>query len=215
MRRRSRFGNRTDAGEALAAEVTRLLGPTPTGLVLALPRGGVPVAVPVAHALGAELDLLVVRKIGAPGHRELAIGAVASGGLVVTNGDVIAELGLRSEDLAGPTALAREELAGRERRLRGDRARPPLAGRPIVIVDDGLATGASMRAAIQAVRTAGPGRLTVAVPVGPPDTCAALAALADDVVCLWQPVGFSAVGEWYVDFGETTDDEVLQLLAGR
>ncbi len=212
MRRGARFRDRADAGRVLAAAVLDVLDPDPDGLVLALPRGGVPVAIPVAAALGAALDLITVRKIGTPGHRELAIGAVASGDLVVRNDRVISELRLSAEAVDAATHQALDELTERERRLRGDRPRPALADRSIVIVDDGMATGASMRAAVQAVRTAGPAVIVVAVPVGPPDTCAELEAVADRVICPRQPAGFSAVGEWYVDFSETTDADVLQLL---
>ena len=177
--------------------------------------GGVPVAAPVAHRLGAELDVLAVRKIGTPGHTELAIGAIASGGLVVRNDELIARLGVRRSAVEERLAVARDELAAQERRLRGDRPHPRLAGRTVVLVDDGLATGATMRAAVLAVRTAEPDRLVVAVPVGPPDTCAELAAVADDVVCPYQPADFVAVGQFYDDFRATTDTDVLQLLAAR
>src|SRR5262249_58607747 len=136
------------------------------------PRGGVPVAAPVARRLGAELDVLAVRKIGTPGHSELAIGAIASGGLVVHNEGLVAQLGLRRRAVERRVDQARDELLTQERRLRGDRPRPELAGRVVVLVDDGLATGATMRAAVLAVRTTTPRRIVVAVPVGPPDTCA-------------------------------------------
>jgi putative phosphoribosyl transferase len=181
-------------------------------VVLGLARGGVPVAAEVADRLGAPLDVLSVRKIGTPGHVELAIGAIATGGLVVRNDELIARLGLREADVRARVAVAEAELAERDAALRGDRPPPPLAGATVVIVDDGLATGATMRAAIAAVRTAEPRRVVVAVPVGPPDTVAELGALADDVVCPRQPPSFVAVGEWYRDFGETTDADVVALL---
>ena len=209
-----RFRDRAEAGRLLAEEVHARIGVgDPPPLVLGLPRGGVPVAAPVAARIGGDLDVLVVRKIGAPHHHELAIGAVASGGLRVLNEQVIGHLGVRPEEIERRTEVARRELVERERRLRGDRQRPSLAGRTVVVVDDGLATGATMRAAVQAVRTAGPARLVVAVPVGPPDSCADLGALADELVCPLQPATFGAVGEWYADFTATTDDEVLRLLA--
>ena len=157
--------------------------------------------------------MLGVRKIGAPQHHELAIGAVASGELVVLNDHVIAMLALGDAAVERRTDVARHELVEQERRLRGDRPRPSLAGRTVILVDDGLATGATMRAAVVAVRTAGPQCLVVAVPVGPPDTCAELEAVADIVVCPRQPSRFVAVGEWYADFSATTDADVLRLLA--
>jgi putative phosphoribosyl transferase len=211
-----RFRDRAEAGRILAGDVQARLGagePDDPPLVLGLPRGGVPVAAPVAEQLGGELDVLTVRKIGAPYHHELAIGAVASGGLIVLNEQVIRHLGITSADVEQRTEIARRELAERERRLRGDRERPSVAGRTVLVVDDGLATGATMRAAVRAVRTAGPRRLVVAVPVGPPDACAEVAELADELVCPLQPASFGAVGEWYADFSATTDDDVLRLLA--
>jgi putative phosphoribosyl transferase len=214
---RSRYVDREHAGARLADAVASTLGPTTASdvLVLGLPRGGVPVAAPIAARLGATLDILAVRKVGTPGHVELAIGAIASGGLVVRNDALVAQLGLRERAVAHRLAVARKELDAQERRLRGDRPRPVLADRVVVLVDDGLATGATMRAAVLAVRTASPRRIVVAVPVGPPDTCAELATVADDVVCPLQPPDFMAVGQWYVDFSTTTDDDVLRLLAGQ
>lgn len=214
---RSRYTDRADAGVRLADAVAASLGATVPSdvIVLGLPRGGVPVAAPVAARLGATLDILAVRKVGTPGHVELAIGAIASGGLVVRNDVLVAQLGLRERAVARRLTVARKELDAQERRLRGDRPRPVLADRIVVLVDDGLATGATMRAAVLAVRTAGPRRIVVAVPVGPPDTCAELATVADDVVCPQQPPDFMAVGQWYVDFSTTTDDDVLRLLADQ
>ena len=207
----SRYRSRTDAGRILADEVA---GHVPAGaaIVLGLARGGVPVAAEVATRLSAPLDVLTVRKIGTPGHVELAIGAIASGGLVVRNDDLIARLRLTPADVAARVDVARRELADRDRRLRGDRPPPVLADAVVVLVDDGVATGATMRAAVAAVRSAAPARVVVAVPVGPPDTVEELATLADDVVCPQQPPDFVAVGEWYRDFGETTDADVVALL---
>jgi putative phosphoribosyl transferase len=213
---RSSFRDRAEAGEVLAEAVAERLGPGVDGagvVVLGLPRGGVPVAAAVARRLGATLDILAVRKIGTPGHTELAIGAIASGGLVVHNEALVAQLGLKRRAVEKRIELARDELDAQERRLRGDRPRPELAGHIVVLVDDGLATGATMRAAVLAVRTAGAARVVVAVPVGPPDTCGELAMVADDVVCPVQPPMFVAVGQWYDDFSATTDDDVLRLLA--
>jgi predicted phosphoribosyltransferase len=181
-------------------------------LVLGLPRGGVPVAAEVATALDAELDVLVVRKLGVPGHEELAMGAVAGGGLRVLNPDVLARLGLRDEVVEAATERAAAQVAERELTYRG--GRPPLVvrGRRVVLVDDGLATGATMRVAVRAVTGAGASPVVVAVPVAPPPACESLRAVADEVVCLRTPSAFTAVGAWYDDFSETTDDEVRELL---
>jgi putative phosphoribosyl transferase len=209
------FADRADAGRQLADAVVERLGPLPGAdvVVLGLPRGGVPVAAVVARRLAATLDVLAVRKIGTPGHTELAIGAIASGGLVVRNDALIAQLGLRRRVVDKRLSIARDELEQQERHLRGDRPRPALDGRVVVLVDDGLATGATMRAAVLAVRTTVPRRIVVAVPVGPPDTCSELEAVADDVVCPLRPPLFVAVGQWYDDFSTTTDADVLRLLA--
>jgi putative phosphoribosyl transferase len=215
---RSGFVDRTDAGEVLGDAVADALGPDVPGsdvVVLGLPRGGVPVAAVVARRLGATLDLLAVRKVGTPGHVELAIGAIASGGLVFVNDSLVVQLGLRRRAVEDRLDVARRELDDQERRLRGDQPRPELGGRIVVVVDDGVATGATMRAAVLAVRTATPRRVVVAVPVGPPDTCAELATVADDLVCPLQPPAFAAVGQWYRDFSTTTDEDVLRLLAAR
>jgi putative phosphoribosyl transferase len=182
-------------------------------LVLGLARGGVPVAAPIAAAMGGELDVLVVRKIGAPGHEELAIGALASGAAEVLNEPLIRRLGLSACDVARQMEQARRELAEREARLRDGRPFPDLAERVIVLVDDGLATGATMRAAIDAVRAATPAAVVVAVPVGAPDTCDELAALVDELVCPLRPDAFHAVGQWYRNFDATTDADVARLLA--
>ncbi len=212
-----RFGypDRTAAGRELAPLVAAELAETAdphSVLVLGLARGGVPVAAPIAKALGAELDVLVVRKIGAPGHEELAIGAIASGGAQVLNTDLIAQLGLSPALVERQAARAREELTDRERRLRGGRPFPSMEGRAVVLVDDGLATGATMKAAARAVGTAGPRRIVVAVPVGAPDTCPEVAELVDDLICPLRPAGFHAVGQWYDDFKPTTDRDVADLL---
>lgn len=207
----SRYRSRADAGRILADDVARHV-PAGPAIVLGLARGGVPVAAEVAARLEAPLDVLTVRKVGTPGHVELAIGAIASGGLVVRNDELIGRLGLSAADVEARIDVATRELADRDRRLRGDRPPPALADVIVVLVDDGLATGATMRAAVAAVRSAAPAWVVVAVPVGPPDTVEELAALADDVVCPQQPPDFVAVGEWYRDFGETTDAEVVTLL---
>jgi predicted phosphoribosyltransferase len=206
-----RFRNRTDAGRRLAAKLTDYADRGDV-LVLALPRGGVPVAFEVAQALGAPLDVFVVRKLGVPGHEELAMGAVATGGVRVLNDDIVRGLGISDHEI--DTVVARElhELARRERLYRGDRPPPDVAGRTVILVDDGLATGATMRAAVAASRQQRPARIVIAVPTASPDTSEALKAEADDVVCAMTPEPFFAVGHWYEDFTQTTDDEVRDLL---
>jgi predicted phosphoribosyltransferase len=204
--------DRRDAGRALGRALGSLRG-QPDLVVLALPRGGVPVAAEVAAALGAPLDVCVVRKLGVPGHEELAMGAIASGGARFLNEDVIASLGIVHEQIERTVARERAELERRERLYRAGRPPLALAGKTVVLVDDGLATGASMRVAIAAVRARAPARIVVGVPVGAADTVALLRAEADAVVCPRMPFPFSAVGWWYEDFRQTTDDEVSALLA--
>ena len=196
----------------LARELAGYQG-DPALVVLALPRGGVPVGFEVAQALGAPLDVLVVRKLGAPGQEELAIGAVASGGLQVLNEYVLGELGLGEETVARAAEAAREEIARRERLYRGERAPIDVEGRAVVLVDDGLATGATMRVAARAVRARRPRRLVIAVPVAAAQTCEELRSDADEVICAWTPWPFLAVGAWYANFEQTTDDDVRDLLA--
>jgi len=208
------FRDRTHAGEVLAVALSCSIAPGDV-VVLALPRGGVPVAAVVAAALNAPLDVLVVRKVGVPGHPELAMGAVASGGLVVTNDDVVRRLKVPTHAVDLAVAKARAEVDERIARYR-DLVQPvPLADRTVVLVDDGLATGATMRAGLAAVRVAGPARLAAAAPVGAPSAVAALAQHADEVVCPVVPAGFSSVGGSYRDFTQTTDEEVRALLAAR
>lgn len=212
---RDGYANRDAAGRALAplaaAELAEVTAPAAV-IVLGLARGGVPVAAPIAASLGAELDTLVVRKIGAPGHEELAIGALASGGAEVVNTALITQLRLSLDAVERQAERARRELTDRERRLRGDRPFPSLRGRIVILVDDGLATGATMKAAAQAVRAADPKRILVAVPVGAPDTCAEVAELVDELICPLRPTGFHAVGQWYDDFRATTDRDVTTIL---
>jgi predicted phosphoribosyltransferase len=205
------YGNRRDAGRDLARHLQKYAGRIDV-IVLALPRGGVPVAYEVAEALGAPLDLFLVRKLGSPGHVELAMGAIASGGIRVLNEDVVHALGIRPEQIDLVAARERVELERREREYREGRPSLTLAERTVIIIDDGLATGSTMRAAVQAIRQQRPGRVVVAVPVGAPDTCEGLRALADEVVCARMPVPFSAVGQWYDDFSQTSDEEVRTLL---
>lgn len=207
------FADRVDAGRRLGAAVRDRLRGGPA-LVLGLPRGGVPVAVEVAAALGAPVDVLVVRKVGVPTQPELAMGAVAGGGVTVRNEDVLRLLPFAAPLFESAAARERAEVERRERAFRGDR--PPLAaeGRTVVLVDDGVATGATVRAAIAAARALGAARVVVAVPVASPEALALLEAEADEVVCLEAPRAFHAVGAWYADFPQLTDEEVRALLAG-
>jgi putative phosphoribosyl transferase len=185
----------------------------PAAVVLALPRGGVPVAAAVADALHAPLDVFVVRKLGVPGHEELAMGAVASGGAVVLNDHVIDRLRISREEIDAVIARERDEVARREVAYRTGRPRPELARHTVVIVDDGLATGATMRAALVAVRDANPAHVIAAIPVASADSCRDLADVADAVVCVATPSPFVAVGQGYEDFSQVTDDEVTRLLS--
>lgn len=210
----ARFRDRREAGRLLAAALDHLRGRDDV-LVLALPRGGVPVGEEIARALGATLDVLTVRKLGVPGHEELAFGAVATGGRRVLNDDVVGRLGLGAETIESVAGRELDALRRQDLAYRGDRAAPPVSGRAVVLVDDGLATGATMRAAVAALRAAGdegPARVVVAVPVGPPDVCRALAAEADEIVCLRTPEPFVAVGLWYDDFGPTPDADIHRAL---
>jgi predicted phosphoribosyltransferase len=206
------FQNRAEAGRRLGQALHRYAGRTDT-LVLALPRGGVPVGFEVARAIGAPLDLMLVRKLGVPGQEELAMGAIASGGVQVLNTELVASLGLDAEVIAASAAREQRELARRELAYRGERPPPAIAGRCVILVDDGLATGATMRAAVAALRRQHPARIVVAVPVAPPDTVARLRAEADEVICLEAPAAFFAIGPWYREFPQLTDNEVRELLA--
>lgn len=206
------FANRQAAGVALARAL-RQRAPGDDLLVLGLPRGGVPVAYEVARALRAPLDVMVVRKVGMPGYEELAIGAVASGGIVVLEGPAAAASGLDPGVLEALVAAQRRELERREHRYRRGRPAPPLKDRTVMLVDDGIATGATMTAAVRAARRAGARRVVVAAPVSSVEALAQLEREADEVVVLEAPVGFTAVGQWYHDFGQTEDEEVIDLLS--
>jgi predicted phosphoribosyltransferase len=212
--RPQRFHNRTDAGRQLAERLAAYAD-RPDVLVLALPRGGVPVGYEVARALGAPLDVFLVRKLGVPGYEELAMGAVASGGVRVLNDEIVRGLGISEDEIDAAVARELQELGRRERLYRRSRPTPNVAGRTVILVDDGLATGATMRAAVAALRQQHPARIVVAVPTASPDTCEALKAEADDVICAMTPEPFFAVGHWYEDFTQTTDNEVRELLAHR
>jgi putative phosphoribosyl transferase len=207
-----KFRTRTEAGKLLARELTAYANCQDL-LVLGLPRGGVPVAYEVAKALDAPLDICLVRKIGVPGHRELAMGAIASAGVRVLNYDVVSSLAISEQIINQVTANELQELQRRDRAYRGDR--PPLnvKNRTIILVDDGIATGSTMRAAVTLLQQQQPHRIVVAVPIAPPETCEQLSEQVDEVVCLKMPEHMYAVGVWYEDFSQTTDDEVCYLLA--
>jgi putative phosphoribosyl transferase len=205
------FADRRAAGRELAEALADLGLEQP--LVLALPRGGVPVAFEVALALDAELDVLVARKIGAPRQPELGLGAVAEGGEPILDRRFLRAVGVTEADLAPTIQREREELRRRVERYRDGRDLPPLVGRDVVLVDDGLATGSTARAALAALRPQRPRRLVLAVPVASPRTVEALSDEADEIVCLQQPASFQAVGQWYRDFGQTDDRTVVELLS--
>ncbi len=205
------FVDRREAGKELAAKLGAYRGRKDV-VVLALPRGGVPVAFEVAEALDAPLDIFVVRKLGMPGHPEFAIGAIASGGVRVLSEDTIRWYGIPDSQIKAIAQAELAELERREQAYRQGRALTDLQRRTVILVDDGLATGSSMRAAVQAVRAHKPGRVVVAVPVGAPSSCEEFADITDETVCARMPEPFSAVGLWYHDFSQTTDEEVHALL---
>jgi predicted phosphoribosyltransferase len=208
---RTLFRDRVEAGDALAGLLVHYAG-RPDVLVLALPRGGVPVAARVAEALGAPLDVFVVRKLGVPGQQELAMGAIATGGVRVVNEQVVGRLRLGEADLQRVAEAEERELARRERSYREGRGPPDLAGQVVILVDDGLATGSTMRAAVAAARRLGPARVVVAVPTAPASTCQRLGEEADEAVCATTPRPFRAVGYSYRSFPQTSDEEVRSLL---
>jgi putative phosphoribosyl transferase len=206
------FQNRAEAGRLLAQKLSKYTGRDDV-IVLGLPRGGVPVAYEVARALGVPLDVFIVRKLGVPGFEELAVGAIASGGVRVLNEDVMRALPNVDEIIESVTAREAAEMERREKSYRDGRPAPELRDRTVILVDDGLATGATMRAAVKALRQRGAAKIVVAVPVGPPDTCREFEDVADETVCATAPEFFQAVGQYYEDFSQTTDDEVRELLA--
>src|SRR5215469_16974870 len=206
------FANRTEAGCLLAEKLGKYAGRDDV-LVLGLPRGGVPVAYEVAKRLNAPLDVFIVRKLGVPGFEELAAGAIASGGVRVLNEDVMRAIPHADQAIEALTARETAELQRREQLYRHGRPGPELRDRIAILVDDGLATGATMRAAVKALRQSGAAKIIVAVPVGPPDTCDEIAKEADDAICLSTPPFFQAVGQYYEDFSQTSDDQVRELLS--
>jgi len=205
------FRDRQDAGVELAGQLSRYAH-DPKVVVLGLPRGGVPVAYQVARILEAPLEIFVVRKLGVPGHRELAMGAIASGGVQVLNPDVVTALRISEPQIAAVAVQEQKELERQQRAYRGDVPFPDLAGRILLVVDDGLATGSTMRAAIKALRQMRPARIVVGAPVAAEETCRNLATVADQVVCVSTPESFHAVSTWYQEFSQTADDEVRSLL---
>jgi putative phosphoribosyl transferase len=212
MQFEDRFHDRADAGRRLALELGSYADRDDV-VVLALPRGGVPVAYEVAQALHAPLDVFLVRKLGLPGQEELAMGAIASGGVRVLNDEVVSMLRIPPAVIDQVTRAEHAELGRRERLYRGDRPPPDVRGKTVILIDDGLATGSTMRAAAEALRRLGPARIIVAVPTAAKETCDQFRDVVDDVVCVITPEPFHAVGLWYEDFGQTSDQEVRDLLA--
>lgn len=206
-----RFRNRSEAGQLLARALHHYKN-RPDVLVLALPRGGVPVGYEVAAFLNAPLDVFIVRKLGAPGHEELAMGAIASGGIRALNHSVIHQLKIPQSAIDAVASREGEELRRRELLYRGDKPSPNVSGKTIILVDDGLATGSTMKAAVEALRGKHPAKIVVAVPTAPADTCNELQHQADEVVCASTPEPFYAVGQWYENFEQTTDAEVTELI---
>jgi len=210
----TRYRNRAEAGCRLAGKLRHYAG-RPGVVVLALPRGGVPVGYEVARALDAPLDVFIVRKLGLPSHPELAIGAIASGGIRVIDREAMSHFDVTEEDLAVVAIAEQRELERRERQYREGLPAPDVTDKTVILVDDGLATGATMAAGATALLAQRPARLVVAVPVAAPETCDAFREIVDDVVCAETPEPFHAVGDWYEDFSETSDEEVQELLARR
>lgn len=205
-----RFQNRQEAGRTLAAELGAYAAENP--IILGLPRGGVPVAFEVARALSAPLDVWVVRKIGTPWHPELGMGAVAEGGYVYISRDIVEHVGISEEELSKATALKQREVEERVFKFRGKRSPPVLLDRTVVLVDDGIATGGTVRCAIRAIRAQNPRKIVLAVPVAAPQAIAELRAEVDDIICLLAPADLNAIGLWYQDFTQVPDEEVARLL---
>jgi predicted phosphoribosyltransferase len=205
------FNNRIDAGKRLAERLSEYANREDV-LVLALPRGGVPVAFEVAKELNVKMDIFIVRKLGVPGNEELAMGAIASGNIRVLNEDVVRSFRITQKVIDEATANELRELERREHIYRRNRPVPKISGSTVILIDDGLATGATMRAAVAAVKTKNPAKLIIAVPVAAPDTCSAFGSEVDEVLCVATPEPFYGVGAWYEDFSQTTDKEVCELL---
>jgi putative phosphoribosyl transferase len=205
------FRDRKEAGQRLAAALSEYAN-RPDVLVLALPRGGVPVAYEVARALNVPMDIFLVRKLGVPGREELAMGAIATGGVRVLNEDVVSYLRIPDDVIDDVSSKELRELERRERTYRGDRPPPDVRGKTVILIDDGLATGSTMRAAAAALRQQQPARIVVAVPVSAPQTCDEYRMGVDEIVCAVMPEPFQSVGQWYLDFSQTTDEEVSDLL---
>lgn len=205
------YDDRYQAGRVLVDSLKNYAKRTDV-IVLALPRGGVPVGYEIAHKLSLPLDIFIVRKLGVPGHEELAMGAIASGGITVLNEEVVNLLHIPTEAIDKIQKSEQNELLRRERVYRGTKPAPELLGKTIILVDDGIATGYTMRAAIAALKQKKPAKLIVAIPVAARSTCDEIAPLVDEIICPMRPVSFYAVGLWYNDFSQTTDDEVMQLL---
>lgn len=206
------FKNRIEAGRLLAEELKSYANRTDV-LILALPRGGLPVAFEVAQALGAPLDLMLVRKLGVPGQEELAMGAIATGGIKVLSQELVKSLNISAAALEAVISKEKRELERREHVYRGNRPVPEVGNRCVILIDDGLATGATMKAAVLALRQQQPAQIIIGVPVAPPDTVEELRKEADEIICLATPEPFYAIGTWYVDFSQTSDEEVRTLLA--
>ena len=205
------FKDRQDAGRKLAEQLTEYAG-LPEALILALPRGGVPVAHAVAHKLGIPFDVFIVRKLSVPGQEELAMGAIASGAAVVLNPDVVMAVDIPDSEIERIAEIEAGEIEVQEEIYRRGRKFPNIKGKTIIVVDDGLATGATMRSALAAIRKLGAEKIICAVPTAPPETCAAMEEYADDAICYQTPVPFRAVGMWYDDFDQVSDKEVVELL---
>lgn len=205
------FKDRADAGKRLAKELSKYSN-RPDVLVLALPRGGVPVAFEVARELNVKMDVFIVRKLGVPGNEELAMGAIASEDVRILNEDIIRSYQIPDRIIATVAANELRELERREHRYRGNRPKPDMKGMTVILIDDGLATGATMHAAVEALKTKRPAKLVVAVPTASPDTCKFFKGIVDEMICATTPEPFYAVGAWYKDFSQTTDEEVSKLL---
>jgi len=208
---KQRFRDRNEAGKLLANQLSHYSGQQDV-LVLGLPRGGVPVAIEVARALGVPMDIFIVRKLGVPGREELAMGAIASGDVRVVNDRVAVRSGINERTVAQVLLREKQELKRREHTYRGDRPAPNIKGKTAILIDDGLATGSTMRAAIIGVRAHDPARVVVAVPIAAPEICAEIANEVDEIVCLRQPATLLGIGTWYEDFSQLSDEEVKALL---